>query len=247
MNGFEHHRSRRKHRHSAAGGFVFGILVTGIGTVMLLSTMGIVNARNIWAYLPLFLVAIGIVRIVEARGNPSGAAFGVILAAGGALWFLDNVGVLWFDKRLIPSLAIIGLGLVFLVRAVERRRAIRTADEPGGAPLSSDPVIHVFTMFGGAKRVIDAADFRGGDAFAMFGGVEMDLRPAIIGDRAVLDVNAIFGGIEIRVPQNWAVEVRGTGIFGGYEDKTLHPPAGDAAPRLIVTGFALFGGISVQN
>jgi hypothetical protein len=58
----------------------------------------------------------------------------------------------------------------------------------------------------------------------------------------------MFGGIDIRVPETWAVTVRGTGVFGGYEDKTIEPrPTDPKPPHLIITGVALFGGVTVKN
>ena len=43
------------------------------------------------------------------------------------------------------------------------------------------------------------------------------------------------------------VSVEGVAIFGGYEDKTSHPREGAAAKRLVVRGFAIFGGVEVKN
>jgi hypothetical protein len=59
----------------------------------------------------------------------------------------------------------------------------------------------------------------------------------------------MFGGVEIWVPQNWTVEVVGHGIFGGYDDKTLPPRInpGDKPQHLVLTGYAMFGGVTVKN
>ncbi len=53
------------------------------------------------------------------------------------------------------------------------------------------------------------------------------------GDTGELEFNAIFGGVELRVPDIWNVEARNQTAFGGYSDKTrnldaraiLRPPA----------------------
>jgi hypothetical protein len=50
------------------------------------------------------------------------------------------------------------------------------------------------------------------------------------------------------VPETWEVVIRGTGVFGGYEDKTFPPRSADVKPpRLIVSGGAVFGGVTVRN
>lgn len=106
-------------------------------------------------------------------------------------------------------------------------------------------------MFGGVRRRLDGKDFRGGEAIAMFGGIEIDLRSAGMSSKvAVVDANAMFGGVEIRVPDTWSVLVKGIGIFGGYEDKAAPPRVIDTGvqpPQLTVTGYAIFGGVTVRN
>ena len=85
----------------------------------------------------------------------------------------------------------------------------------------------------------------------MFGGIELDLWQAEIeGDAAVLHIDAIFGGVELRVPDTWVVSSEGQGIFGGYSDSThQRPPTDPAQPRktLVIRGAAVFGGVEIRN
>lgn len=244
MNGFDEGLRRRDRRHTTAGGFVAGILIIGVGTLMLLNTLGVINVHSIWSYLPLLFVVLGFVRIVEGPTSVVSLGFGGLMVIGGTVWFLDNIGLLWIDKRLFPPLLIIGVGVLLLLRAAERQR-VRAA---GGVPdATSDSMVNLWTIFGGVKRYVDSQQFKGGDLFAMFGGIEVDLTPAVVNGSAVVDANAIFGGVDISVPDSWSVDVKGVGIFGGYEDKTLHPDPNFTAPKLVITGFALFGGVTVKN
>jgi hypothetical protein len=82
------------------------------------------------------------------------------------------------------------------------------------------------------------------------GGYQVDLRKAVIArSPAVLHANAMFGGIEIRVPRSWRIILDGLPLLGGYTDETDHPEAasGVPVPELIVKGFASFGGVVVKN
>jgi hypothetical protein len=63
----------------------------------------------------------------------------------------------------------------------------------------------------------------------------------------VLDINAIFGGAEIKVPESWEVVLRGVGVFGAFTDETHHPPQGPGAKQLIAKGAAIFGGVVFKN
>jgi hypothetical protein len=51
--------------------------------------------------------------------------------------------------------------------------------------------------------------------------------------------------VEIVVPSGWRVEGKVAAILGGYEDATT--PAPDTAPRVIVRGSAIMGGVEVRN
>jgi predicted membrane protein len=78
------------------------------------------------------------------------------------------------------------------------------------------------------------------------GGCEIDLRGAtIVRGEAVVDVTVMWGGVEIKVPDEWNVEWRGVALLGGFSDKTRGRAGAPA--RLIVTGQALMGGIEIHN
>jgi hypothetical protein len=57
----------------------------------------------------------------------------------------------------------------------------------------------------------------------------------------------VFGGVEVKVPQDWLVINRITPIFGGVEDKTSHPVGGLASKKLVLRGCAVFGGVEIKN
>jgi hypothetical protein len=56
----------------------------------------------------------------------------------------------------------------------------------------------------------------------------------------------MWGGIELRVPEDWTVISRVVPVLGGLEDKT-RAPQGAGTHRLIVRGFAIMGGIEIKN
>src|SRR5438045_7106772 len=79
-------------------------------------------------------------------------------------------------------------------------------------------------IFSGGKRTITDQNFTGAKYDAVFGGFEIDLRKANMAeDSAVLELNAVFGGIELKVPESWSVVLKGTGVFGAFVDNTLQP------------------------
>lgn len=118
------------------------------------------------------------------------------------------------------------------------------------AALGDGSWVHLSAVFSGLRRRISSPQFRGATCFAFFGGCDLDLRPltgTTLDHPIVLDLHAIFGGVEIWVPPNWRVSVEGVGIFGGFEDQS-RPPLDEtaAAGHLVVRGEAVFGGVVVK-
>lgn len=208
---------------------------------MLLQNMGILR-HDIWEFWPVILIAVGIARVLDARGTGAYIWAGILITAG-AIFLSDNLGLLYFKIELLWPLLVIGFGVSMFARSMDRKRYLQGVS-------SSSSSVNQIAIFGGGKRRIDTLDFKGGDILAVFGGVEMDLSHSeIASGQATLDINAMFGGVELRVPETWTVDMRGTGIFGGYEDKTIPPRPGDGAriQTLVVTGYATFGGVSIKN
>jgi Domain of unknown function (DUF1707)/Cell wall-active antibiotics response 4TMS YvqF len=84
-------------------------------------------------------------------------------------------------------------------------------------------------------------------AVAFWGGGEIDLRDAQFSEREVtIRAFAIMGGVDIVVPEDAEVIVNGIGIMGGF-DHSGSGAGAPGAPRIIVTGFAFWGGVGVKR
>ncbi|MGI5455203.1 DUF1707 SHOCT-like domain-containing protein [Streptomyces sp. CA-249302] len=86
------------------------------------------------------------------------------------------------------------------------------------------------------------------NCFAFWGGGEIDLREANFADHEVeINCVAIMGGMNIIVPPGVEVVVRGIGIMGGFDHSEEGVPPEPGAPRVIVNGFAFWGGVGVER
>jgi len=260
---------RREHRRSGLGGIIAGLAIVTLGSLLLLQNLGLPQFEHIGEYWPVILIVLGLARAIGGC-SWRGRFWGGLVGTAGVLFLLHNLGYIHGNVwRMFWPLILIGVGLLMLVGTIERRSSgSRTGWGPGSGPgpgvgSGSGPGPGPFTSrtgtanrlnewatFGGVRRRIDTQDFEGGEANATFGGVELDLRRAATKlEEVTIEANAVFGGVEMRVPDNWEVSVRGTGVFGGYEDKTSDPgiAGGGKRPRLVITGYAVFGGVSVKN
>jgi hypothetical protein len=84
-------------------------------------------------------------------------------------------------------------------------------------------------------------------ALAVMGGINLDLRDALIGDEdIVITAVAVMGGIEIVVPEGIEVDVGGFAFMGGHEYRPGAEPIRPGTPMVRVRGYALMGGLEVK-
>jgi len=231
-------------------GMVIAVLIIGAGVLLFLDNLGIFHIYNIWRLWPVAVIGVGFSKLFESRGA-GGFVWGVVVIAVGALFLMNNLDIWHISWGLIWPLGLVGLGISMLLNALDRKGDAKRTPPWASRGMSTSDTLREWATFSGIKKRLHTVDFQGGEMIAVFGGIEVDLREANIspGKEVVVDANATFGGIELRVPYSWEVVVRGMGIFGGYEDKTVPPrrEEGVTPPRLLVTGYAVFGGVSIEN
>jgi len=236
---------------TVSAGLIFGFAVVAVGVLFLLDNFG-VPVGWVWGYWPVILIAIGLAKLVDSR-ETSGRTGGAIIMLVGLVLIADKIHLPFLNNRNLWDLwplALIAFGFMMLWGALEGKGIVGVAGARLGWGTPGTPGnCNMFSIFGGSNRKV-SGDFKGADLLAVFGGGGLDLRNATMtADEAVVNVNAIFGGFEIRAPETWLVEVHVAGIFGGHEDKT-HQPDPRLVPnpkRLIVRGSTIFGGLGVKN
>ncbi len=92
-----------------------------------------------------------------------------------------------------------------------------------------------------------ARHLKSGSVVAGIGGVDIDLRDATLDpDGANLEMNALMGGIQLTVPEEWAVEFDSETMAGGFQtDVTPLSKLADDAPQLHIHAVTRMGGSMV--
>ena len=222
------HRSR-----VALGPLLPGVVLTVVGLAFLLDNLDLVDSWTILRFWPLILLVVGLRKLVGAPDRGS-AVSGTLLAAAGALLLLNSLNLIDVDPGELWPLVLVAIGIRTLINAMSDSKDLSESEEAAAA------------FLGGVEHRNRSADYRGGYASAFMGGVKLDLREAdIAGERAVIHVFAMMGGLEIRVPEEWTVEVGVMPMMGGVEDKTRGPAV--AGKRLVLKGTVIMGGIEIRN
>jgi predicted membrane protein len=257
-----------RHRSSLTPKVLAGSVLILLGVLFILDNFGVINAGDVSDYWPLFLIVLGVARLTRPR-RPGERLWGGIFIVIGAVFLLRNLNIVWISFHQVwpVALVVIGIYLVWQTTARQRfadgasargnlgerihegvaagREASRDFRPPGAASATLDE----FALFGGGDRVVRSSDFRGGSVTAIFGGFDIDLREAtIVGEAAVIDVFVMFGGVDIRVPEEWSVIVNATPILGNSEYKPRPGRAVEGPVKtLTITGMVIFGGVEIKN
>jgi predicted membrane protein len=239
-------------------GSLFALMLIVGGALLFLDNLGILPIQDIRAYWPIWIVIWG-VHMLDRRKSRFVSVWALALIAWGTLLILGNLHILHVTGSVFWPVMLIAFGVSMLVNPAHltdwpdyvrlRMRHFRSAN-PRESFFGNK--MHESLVFGSLNRRVETQQFEGGKVEAVFGSIELDLSGASISspDRlAALEVNAVFGGIEITVPRTWKVVMKNAAVFGGCEDKTFppRPEPGSQPATLVVTGAAVFGGIEIRN
>lgn len=214
---------------------ITGIVVLGIGAGALLDAL---NIFSFWGHFqtwwPLLIIGAGVLTFIS---NPrSSYVWALALVLIGTLLQLNRLDLTEVNLfSLIWPIIIIAVGLSILTSFSSRKKVVKGKDTD-----------NISAFLSGSDTVSTSKNYKGGRVTAVLGGAVLDLRDAEIKDEAVLDVFALCGGIEIKVPRGWRVQSQATMILGGIENKSSKRD-GESGPVLTITGTVALGGIEVNS
>lgn len=214
---------------------IWGVVLLAVGVIIALNALGITDV-SLWfdGWWTLFIIIPSITGLItdkDKSGSIIGLCVGVILLLGAQ----DVIDFSFILKLIVPAIIIIiALKLIF------------NAFRPGKTEESTEnkDLPSAFAAFSGSKKDFSGTAFDGAELNAIFGGIECDLRGAVIENDCEIKISAIFGGIDILLPENVKVIVEATSIFGGVSDKRASKDASGVTVR--IKGLCLFGGADIK-
>ncbi|HHV61439.1 MAG TPA: cell wall-active antibiotics response protein [Firmicutes bacterium] len=244
---------------SGRGSALLGILILALGVIWLLNNFGVthIDVGDLFAtYWPLFLIIWGLDALtrgftcsvggdVRKRRSCPGNLTGWFLLVAGIAILGRNIGLYELDLsvfwKVFWPVVIILIGWNLL----------RTASSSGGAH---------WAVMSGIELKTKGWNLKDGSFVAFMGGVDMDLTVAHIPEgETILDLTAIMGGIDVRVPSDLHVECEGTAILGGITvfdeeaggviaSRRFEHKGAEGSPRKIrVRARTLMGGIEIKG
>lgn len=220
---------------------LLGVILIFVGLVLGLNALGITDIELFFdGWWTLFIIVpcvMGLLSGNDKTGSIIGLCIGVFL-----LLCCQNIidfDMLW--KLVFPAIIIIfGIKMIFgSLWEGGNSVAMKQISNSNGDVRSCAAV------FSGENLNFSGEVFHGAELNAVFGGLKCDLRNAIIEQDCVINASAIFGGIDILVPDNVNIKISSTSIFGGVSNKTSNHQ-NESAPTIYIKGTGLFGGVDIK-
>lgn len=218
---------------------IWGVVLVCVSVLLTLNALDVIDINFFFdGWWTLFIIIPNVVDLFTKRekfASLVGLSIGVVLLL--CCREIIDFALVW--KLLIPTIVLI-IGLKLLINGIFGNKANELLTDIKKSGNNSRVGCGTFS---GCNMDCSGEIFQGAELTATFGGVKCDLRNAIIEEDCGIQVSAIFGGIEILVPENVNVKVNTNSLFGGVSNKTQRK---DNSPTVYIGGICMFGGVEIK-
>ncbi len=222
---------------------IWGIAIVALGVIFGGNAIGLFNFDVFFdGWWTLFIIVPSAISLITEKERLQSLAFlgaGIIMLLAAQHVFEWEVA--W---KAILALFLILIGLSIIFRSIfhskndkEVEKKVKDADDK-----TMDAQTAVFS---GSERVYNDEVFSGSNMVAVFGGAELDLRKAKFTKDTVIKAFALFGGVEIKVPEDVNIKSKSGFIFGGISDDRKGESKGEYTIYIDAAGG--FGGITISD
>lgn len=224
---------------------IWGIAIIALGVIFGGNAIGLFNLNVFFdGWWTLFIIVPSAISLITEREKIASLGF----LATGIILLLAAQDVFSYDVAWKAILAIflilIGLGIIF--KAIfhnknDKEVAKKVEDLKNDKTMDSQTAI-----FSGSDRIYNDEVFSGSNLVAVFGGVDLDLRKAKFEKDTVIKAFCLFGGIDIKVPEDVQIKIKSGFIFGGVSDDRKGDKNKGKHTIYLDAGGG-FGGISISD
>lgn len=223
------------------GKIVLGVIIVLVGIIIGTNSFGLTNIDIFFpGWWTMFIIIPSLVSIIKEEDKMASLIW---LVVGVALLLVCNDIISWeiIGKLALPViLVVIGMGMIF-GNTVKNKvgEKIKEINQ------NNNEMEETCAVFSGDKIVVENPEYKGGKYSAVFAGLELDLTKCEIKEDCVIETSAIFGGIEIKVPDNVNIKIKPTSVFGGTKSKVKNINE-EGRKTIYVNSTAMFGGVELK-
>jgi predicted membrane protein len=214
----------------------FGVFLVMLGSVLFLEQFGLAKFINIWflfgLFWPLLLLIIGVMLLSQKR-----EWVGLIFIAIGIAFLVSHI----FNVNILMVIVALILMTVGVFTIMGKRVPFNASQS-----VTTDDQVNLINIFWGTDSKLTSQAFTGGNIACIFGGVKYDLRDVQTPQGgAKLEIECVFGGVELIVSPDTQVVNQGAALLGAWENKTTSSKTVKNVIEL--DGMVVFGGVEIRN
>jgi predicted membrane protein len=256
-NGFKTRRHNRPRN-----GFSFAFILIAAGFILLGINTGWIPSeyKSVFISWQMLLIVLGVGKLL--KGHFTAGTLLMVIGGFFLVPVLNKIDASWigtvpadFVHLYWPVLLIVAGAFIFLgwlfpksgLFCCHRERHHRFGQRVDNSIDSG--YVESNNIFGSGEHIVLDSEFKGGEINSVFGGTKLDLRKTSLREgTTTLEVNVVFGGVEIFIPSNWNVVIRMDSILGGFVDKRYGGSEEvDSTRTLVINGSCVFGGGELKN
>lgn len=223
---------------------IWGIAIIALGVIFGGNAIGLFNFNVFFdGWWTLFIIVPSCISLITEKERLTSLAFlsaGVILLLAAQNVF--DWDVAW---KAILAVALILFGLSILFKTVFHSDNDKEIEKKVKEAENNKSMDSQMAVFSGNERTYNNEVFSGSNLMAVFGGTDLDLRNAVFKKDAVIKAFALFGGIDIVVPDDVQIKIKSAFFFGGVTDDRKSPSKGKYTIYIDAAGG--FGGVSITD
>ena len=224
---------------------VWGLAIIILGVIFGGNALGLFDINIFFdGWWTLFIIVPSFISLFtekEKVGNLVFLACGVILLLAAQNVFSYDIA--W--KVILAGLLVAtGIGIIFKsIFHSKKDKEIEAKIEKIKDDKKMDSQIAIFS---GSDKNYNKEVFPGSNLVAVFGGIDLDLREAVIKQDVVIKAFCLFGGIDIRVPDNVQIKIKSGFIFGGIAD-SRKAKIEKSKYTIYIDAAGGFGGVDIKD
>lgn len=223
---------------------IWGIAIIALGVIFGGNAIGLFNFNVFFdGWWTLFIIVPSCISLITEKERLTSLAF----LSAGVLLLLAAQNVFSYDVawKAILAVALILFGLSILVKTIFHSDSDKEVEKKVKELKDDKTMDAQVAVFSGSDRAYKGEKFSGSNLTAVFGGVDTDLREAVFDKDVVIKAFALFGGIEIAVPDDVEIKTKSAFLFGGISDDRKETVKAKHTIYLDAAGG--FGGISITD
>ena len=224
---------------------IWGVAIIALGVIFGGNALGWFNIDIFFdGWWTLFIIVPSVFSLIFDKEKLSALVcilIGVILLLAAQDVFSYDVA--W---KVILAVVLVAIGIGIIYKSVFRGHNDKEVEKKirdlgDGKTMDSQTAI-----FSGSDRVYNGEAFSGTNLVAVFGGVDLDLKNAKFEKDTVIKAFCLFGGIDIKVPEDVQVKIKSGFIFGGASDERKGDTS-KAKHTIYLDAAGGFGGVNINN